>query len=376
MEKLIKLKYNYRLLKSLDQYQNIGRPNSLKDCVFNIIKKSIATKYTASLDMMMKRVNSEPKLPMIYSGIKKNSVGIIVGPSKSGKTMFCENLAMCIASGESHYLDLPIDIQNRKVLIISFEEFYTTRTERNILQAKRLVEKYGDAWLKQYIVANEKMPSYLETKDWKILEDLINDVQPGIVFLDSLTHMYNGTIEDSETAKGVMQKIRELSEKTKTTIVVIHHTTKMYDKPLTMDSIAGSRVIAQECDFMIGLNKTPDGHHYVKDVAFRYIPCNDEHVKTYKIDEDCWLNVTGEADEMRLLTALDGRRDEGNKELILDFITEQAESGSTVVPFKMISEEFVKPKVMSSQAAHDNLNKLVKENKIIKVAKGEYKKAA
>jgi D-lactate dehydrogenase len=45
---------------------------------------------------MMVKVNSEPLPFMYYSGIKENSVGFVFGPPKSGKTIYCENLAMSI----------------------------------------------------------------------------------------------------------------------------------------------------------------------------------------------------------------------------------------------------------------------------------------
>lgn len=371
----------HSLLKSEDPYTKALAGFSLKKSVLKIIsvfvQKKMASKYATSLGDMIKRTASEPKPKMIYSGIKEKSIGIIFGPSKSGKTMFCENLGMCIASGETEYLGLPIDIDNRKVLFISLEEFYTGRTERNSKQVKRLIPTHGAEWLDNFIVINENMPRYLITDDdWKIVEDTINEVHPSIVFLDSLTHMYAGQIEESNKAKEVMRKIRELSERTETTIVVIHHTTKLYDRPLSIDVIAGSRVIAQECDFMIGLNKAMDGKRYIKDVAFRYAPTNDDKVRTFNIDDELWLNLSGEADEIKLLSVADGRRDEANKEKLLNFIVEQTESGATIIPFGTIEDRFADSREMSKPTIAANLKKLVQEKRVIKLEKGQYKVAS
>ncbi|PQJ08963.1 hypothetical protein CJD36_021375 [Flavipsychrobacter stenotrophus] len=371
----------YSLLKKEDQYFNHLIGYCFKSAVLKIknklTKNKVASKYTASLGDMIKRTASEPKPKMIYSGIKENSIGIIFGPSKSGKTMFCENLGMCIASGETQYLGLPIDIENRKVLFISLEEFYTGRTERNSKQITKLTSAHGTDWLENYIVINERMPRYLiSDADWKIVEDTIYEVHPSVVFLDSLTHMYAGQIEESNKAKEVMRKIKELSENTKTTIVVIHHTTKLYDRPLSIDVVAGSRVIAQECDFMIGLNKAMDGKRYIKDVAFRYAATDNDKVKTFTIDNDLWLNISGEADEIKLLSVADGRRDDANKEKLLDFIVGQDERGAKIIPFSLIEDRFADSREMSKPTISSNLKKLIEEKKIIKLEKGQYKLAS
>jgi hypothetical protein len=240
-----------------------------------------------------------------------------------------------------------------------------------------LIEKYGTDWLENYTVVNEHLPRYVSTEEhWNELVELINSVAPGIVFLDSITHLYEGSIEDSKVAMQLTKNLRSLSEATSTTIIAIHHTHKMYGQRLSIDTIAGSRVIAQELDFMIGLNKTPDGQKYIKDVAFRYIACNDETVRTYSIDDNCWLNVTGEANEGKILAALDGRKDDTSKSQIYQYIAEQVESGNNSIPADSIVNRFSENPPMSRTTVYNNLKKLYDENKIIKIDKGHYSIAA
>ena len=334
--------------------------------------------YVSTLSEMITRVKSEPKLEMIYSGIKEKSIGVVFGPSKSGKTMFCENLAMAMAAGVDNYLGLPIAMpKNCRVLFISFEEHYTNRTERNAKQASALLEQYGEGWLDNFIVVNEEIPRYITTDDhWYTLQDIINDIEPNIVILDSLTHLYQGAIEDSKVAIELTKNLRNLSEETGTTIIAIHHTHKMYGQRLSIDTIAGSRVLAQELDFMIGLNRTPDGKKYIKDVAFRYIQSNDDTVRTYEIDDNCWLNVTGQTDEGNLLAAQDGRKYDVNRNKLFDFIYAETEAGNATIPFSRIEEHFIANGDMSKPTAFSNLQKLLDEKMIIKPSKGEYSLAA
>jgi hypothetical protein len=231
--------------------------------------------------------------------------------------------------------------------------------------------------LDNYIVANEHLPRYIITRaHWLELADFIDAMEPGIVFLDSLTHMYQGAIEDSKVAIELMKNLRWLSETTNATIVAIHHTHKMYGQRLSIDTIAGSRVLAQETDFMIGLNRTPDGQKYIKDVAFRYAPSNDDSVKTYDISADCWLNITGQSDEGKLLSTHDGRKDDVNKNLIVNFLSQQKEAGVEIVQLNAIMDGLVANDIMTRTTMFNNINKLLEENAIVRFGKGAYSLAA
>ena len=330
--------------------------------------------YIVSIKELINRVKSEPPQKLVYSGIKENTVGFVFGPAKSGKTTVCECLGLSIAAGLDNFLGLPINIDNRKVLFISFEEFYTGRTERNMKQLSALTQKQHDMVSENYIVVNEEMPRYLHTdEDWQLVDDIITTVNPGMIFMDSLSRLYEGVIEDSKIAKGVMKRLKGLSFKHNAPIVVIHHTPKLYNSPLTINAIAGSRIIAQEADFMIGLNKTLDGKRYIKDVAFRYAPENDETVKLFDIDSNLWVNSQGEAKEVDLLAAYDGRINDVNKEKLFDFISEKGEVNNGIVSFSEIEEKFISTDAMSRQTAFSQLNKLIQEGRITKPDRGQYK---
>ena len=144
---------------------------------------------TVPLNEMIDRMANQPKQKMIYSGIKENSVGFIFGPSKSGKTTYCENLGMCIAGGINKYLDKPIQAENKKVLFISLEESCGGRTERNSKQINKITDLHGNNdWMSNYIVADCNIPRYImNSNDWEVIKKQIETHKPGIVFIDSLS---------------------------------------------------------------------------------------------------------------------------------------------------------------------------------------------
>ncbi len=340
----------------------------------NDIEIDIPDIESVPLSDMIFRVRNEPPSKMVFLGIKEKSFGLICGKSKSGKSIFAENLAISIASGEGEFLGKPIDIDNRVVMIFHLEEHYKHRTERNDLQVARLIGKHGANWLKDIRVVGEDMPrNFTCDKDWELLTKMILKVKPGVVILDSLGHLHTGSIEDSTVAKGVMGRLRNLCEVTDTTLLVIHHTHKMYNRSLILDTIAGSRVVVQEVDFCIGLNTTESGKHYIKEVFYRHAQCNSETVKQFEITDECWINVIGETEEYKLLNEADGRKDASNKNDILEFFQNKKEAEILLVEAEELNREFVLSKTMSKQTLYSNLDKLVKEGLIVKEARGKYR---
>ncbi|MBS1669544.1 MAG: AAA family ATPase [Bacteroidetes bacterium] len=347
---------------------------------FNEISNSSNTCETIdsyALDEMFEVIKKEPPTNFIYSGIKENSIGFIFGSSKSGKTIFCENLGMSIAAGACKFLNEPIHKKNGKVLFISLEEFYKPRTERNKKQAIKLKKSYGKDWIKNYRVVDNSFPRYISTdEDWQILNSVIEKFEPNVVFIDSLSRLCPESIEESIVAQRIMKRLRELCNITNTTIIVIHHTPKLYNTTLSINSLAGSRILAQEADFLIGINKAQNGQRYAKEVAFRYHPENDEKVKLFEIDNDCWLHYIGDEDELKIISSIDGRRTDNTRSRIYEFMLSKREQYYNNIPFEIVCQRFVSTKEMTAPALNANLNKLIADEKISRVSKGFYKIAS
>lgn len=336
-------------------------------------------KLGVSLKDLLHRVKNEEPPKMIYSAIREGAVGLFPGQSKSGKTTFAENLLQNIAAGSKEFLGSPINVKNNRVLFYSLEEPYNARGIRNNRQVRRLIAKYGSDFLDNYVTNDDKMPRFinlLNIKDWELVKDFIKEVNPSIAVLDSFTHIYNGSIEDSSLAKAVMERLVKLAEETAATIAVIHHTYKLKGGAITMDTIAGSRVLQQESEFMIGFNRTMSGVYYMKDLAFRYAQSDIETARAFTIDEDCCINLSGNVDERELLAMADGRSDDTNRNKIISLFRELSESGNIIVPTKALYERYLANKEMSKPTIHDSLNKLVIGGKITKLGTGEYQLVA
>lgn len=377
----IKSRFNYNEVEVLATIRSAYRNNAHEFGKFAMKQttqhppKSFAHNGVVTLDKLIERHDQEPPVPFIWSGIKKKSFGFIFGPSKSGKTTFCENLAMCLAAQLQMFFNQEITPDNYKVLFISLEEYWQQRTERNKKQARLLYENLGsNDWMKNYLVINELVPRQIASDDdWAEIESMIRRHGASVVFIDSLSRLYEGGIEDSALAKAVSFKLRELTNKLNITLIVIHHTPKQIGKPLTQDSLAGSRMLAQEADFMIGIGKSPDGKRYFKEVSFRYRQEMNETVTLLDIDSNQWIICGTELPEAALLKEQDGRKDDHNPEMIFEFIHDKTVSPAGETHTAELVREFVTSGTISKQTLFNCLDRLVKDERIQKIGRGVYK---
>ena len=96
-----------------------------------------------TLDCMSAKLEGLPEPPRIFRGIIRPSLGCFFGPSKSGKTTLVENLAFSIAAGLTRFLNDDLNCDNRRVLLVSLEEYYRSRTVRNVRQMEAFTSKYN-----------------------------------------------------------------------------------------------------------------------------------------------------------------------------------------------------------------------------------------
>jgi archaellum biogenesis ATPase FlaH len=314
-----------------------------------------------------------PKIEMLWRGIPAGSFGFIFGPAKSGKTILCENLGMMLAAQQDELLESGLSSGQHNVLFISLEEFWQSRTGRNLKQIEALHDRLKLSRIDKYKVVDYEFPRNIVTDDdWLTLEKVIKESESDIIFIDSFTRLYAGEIETSRLAKAVAGRLRDMAYKLKITLIAIHHSTKLYKQPITMDALAGSRVLAQEADFMIGVSKGAFGQRYVKDVAYRYSPEEDD-VIVFEINDDLLVESVEICSETSLFKKSDGRTDETNTNLVLDFFQEQKAAGSDTVPTGELISKFVDSVVMSRPTLFSQLKKLEKRKKIEKMQKGVYK---
>ena len=336
-------------------------------------------KITKAKDLIL-RVQNEPDLEPVWNGIVEGSKGLIVGVSKTGKTTLAENLAISIAVGRKEFLNFPLKGNPEKVLFINLEESSRLRSRRNLKQVSILSETEKKLFDQNYFSTPENFPEFLVTEDnWLYLSKYIEAVDAKYVFIDSLSHMFEGQIENSEPAIKFVKKFRKYVTSLNKTIIVVHHNTKGNEKPIDQDSIAGSRIIAQEFEYAIGLGNVPTnkGGSYMCMLFNKHIEKDDTTAYTYKINAENWLQSVSTVNKYDLYSGVkkDFRLDPTNKKEIFNYIQNQHSQGSQTTFSSDLMKQFVQSdtKIMSKDTLYKSLEKLIDDGSVEFVKKGEYK---
>lgn len=351
------------------------------------VKKGVGTtnvregkfKITKCIDLINK-VREEPEPTIIWNGIVQGSKGLIVGVSKTGKTTLAENIAISIAVGRKEFCGYELSGIPEKVLFINLEESYRVKSRRNLKQIAILSQDEKELFSMNYMSTPIDFPEFLITdENWTDLSDYIMDTDAKYVFIDSLSHMFEGQIETSEPAIRFVKKFRKFISSSNKTIIVVHHNTKGNEKPIEQDSIAGSRIIAQEFEYAIGLGNIPTkkGGSYMCTLFNKYV-ANDPNTATlYTINAENWVENIGIANKYDLYSdsKIDHRINSSNKDLILNHIQSQYSQGSQTTLTGDLKKNYVEndTKTMSKDTLHKSLDKLIDDNKIEIVKRGEYK---
>ncbi|SMO72454.1 AAA family ATPase [Fodinibius sediminis] len=333
---------------------------------------------TMSMGETVNKYKDMPEPETIWRGITEGDLGFVVGRSKSGKTIMCENFGFNLAARRDQFLGSKLYSHDKTVLFVPLEGIDLNDRKRNINQLEGYTQEEQQLIFNNYYIMDES-PSHLDTNEKReMLIDCINMCNANVVIIDSLTRLYfGGKIEESATAQKVMSSISDISKATNATMIIIHHTPKIRrDKPMSIEDVAGSRVVAQENGFVIGINKCITGKRYVKDVAYRYRKEDSDNVLLFDINENRNIFLIGETSEYRALKGKDGRRNNTNRNYILDtilnYIKENDIEGNTVQSSDIYSLTDIKDK-MSRKAFQDNFRRLTDKGLLIKIKKGEYK---
>jgi RecA-family ATPase len=327
--------------------------------------------YIKPITEAIEQVRKEGPIPFIYGGIKSGSFGYVFGPSKSGKTTYCENLAISLVCGKTEFLGNPILIKENgyRVLFISLEEYFHPRTERNDIQVQYIASSSERIDL---FVMDDDFPKFIRTnEDWQIFKDAILESKADVVFIDSLTRMVYGDPERSEIARNISADLKKIAYENKITMVVIHHTPKLYGRPLTIDSLAGSHVFAQEADFLIGINRI-NGVRYIKEVACRYKREDDENVLTFDINNDLWIVPGKQVVENSLFKEVDGRTDDYNRKYVRTLIKDKTNISEDLT-FKSRDILDEAEKTMDRSTFFAKVDELLATGEITRIGKGEYR---
>ena len=341
------------------------------------IEKNIRNEYKLNdvkkPSQLIEIYNKQPEPKFYWGGVEDVSFGYIFGPSKVGKTIFCENLGISLATGKKSFFNKEMIGEPKKVFMAAMEEDYRNRTRRMMIQMKNLNKNESLILDENYVLAGKNFPRFLHTKnDWSEFEKQIIEINPQIVIIDSFTRILNSDITNREECKKVLARLRNFAYDNNLCLIIIHHATKISGKPITMDSMAGSSVLSQEADFSIGMNRNEmTNTRYLKEVFYRYKPTKDL-VTCYEINDVNWIEPVKEVHESSLILE-NGDKYASNYDKIASYLESKAyeilEDDESTKFYKIksseLKKEFVESSTMASRTFDYTLKKAVESKLLI-----------
>lgn len=297
-------------------------------------------------------VEDAPEIEYVFWGIPNlPSVTLIAARAKAGKSIFMENFALALANSEvKDFLGMAI-LTFDKIAVLSFEEILKPRTLRQKKQIEGLDSESKKDITEKIYVFNEDGDQFISSKEEQ--QDFIKtllELNPEIVFIDSLGRLGMGQIEDSSFARMLMLFVRECAFIVNCPFIVLHHTVKTKKSDLVeLSSMAGSRVVAQEADAVLTILDGQDGIKILKPLAWRYYGDNDTEIH-FKINDYCLLEHISTNTGGRIHTKPSETK---SIEKIFKYISEVGRATS-----QDLEEVFVRSKIMSRSTLFESLGKL------------------
>lgn len=305
----------------------------------------------------------------LWNGVVENTFGLIFGPPKSGKTIFCENLAISIALGRNEFMGYRLSSEPKKVLFIGLEEFFRNRIDRNIKQFSSLDNDEKELFKQNYMVIGQDYPREITTEEnWEYLSSTIKESEAEVVFIDSITRLNHGKIEDSKIAEEICLKLRNLTEDLGITLIAIHHTPKLNDAEISRDKIKGSSVFSQETEFAIGINRNQKNIRYMRNIYFRYADDSDDSLHEFSLNENLIVNQMG-TKTLEEVKFSNDRRTSDKRDLILGHFNSKP---STTFKTKEILVEISNEFDLKDRQIKEYLSELVASGKLLTPKRGNY----
>jgi archaellum biogenesis ATPase FlaH len=247
--------------------------------------------------------------PLVDNLIERGSIGMIVGPAKSKKSMLALNLAFCITTGES-FMGHEVTKQKERVLYVNLE--LTQQALGVRLRAMQI----------RFNSQNLKDMSFVNTEDFIGDEQLINS-RKGIVNKEPFDRLIEASVEwgattiiidplyyvvgeenDNTLVTQVLKQFSKIRSKTSCTIIVVHHTKK--DKTDWSDPFQagrGASSIGGFFEWVLGIEPLNDDDNST--ARLHHGSRNLKSAKTTKIIFDSISLSWSGFDEKSLLNILD-----------------------------------------------------------------------
>jgi hypothetical protein len=190
----------------------------------------------------LRHLNPKPADYLIDGLFEKNSFGVLLGASQSGKSFITADIAACVATGKPF---CGRKTQKGPVVYLAGEGL------------PGLLRRFA-SWRAHRSVSVWNMDVWLDTRPVPIIgseRELIRDLgafKPVLIIVDTLARFYTGSENDNSDMGKFVQTIDDIRREFQATVLLNHHTGKDSGK-----GGRGASALYAACDFEYTLTKSP-----------------------------------------------------------------------------------------------------------------------
>jgi RecA-family ATPase len=234
---------------------------------------------------LLKSFSKEEKPREVFGKyIHEGELCILFGDSNAGKSILANDIAFFVSGGGHKWPDM--ESPNIPSLYIDME-----------MTGKQFASRYHNA--SEYMTDDYSRAEMLSnsTEDrWERIRSKIISMQslnnaPKFIVIDNITNGF-GSIYSPKQMTALVTELKNIKSKFGLTILLIAHCPKRNkNKPITQDSLGGSKMIINFVDsaFAVGTSIYGEDIRYVKQIKARECE-KDNKVMTVKIDSEPYLS--------------------------------------------------------------------------------------
>lgn len=202
----------------------------------------------------------EPRQPdrwLVEGILRDESIQLIVGPPKTYKSFFAQELSIAVGTGSPMFSEFPT-IEPRRVLYVQEESARSHLWARyeGILRGRGMHPEV----LRDQVWAITNQGIRLDQDDSleRLLREGVEAVQPHLVIFDPLREMHWQDENKAEAMLPILRTFKMLRDRYKISVAIIHHNNKnpLYTSPA--DSIRGTSAIWAAMDGAVFVSTTEE----------------------------------------------------------------------------------------------------------------------
>jgi len=305
----------------------------------------------------------KPRKQIIEQILPENAQVILGGTTGANKSFMAMDMGMSIANNENEFLGFKINLKGLKVLF-----FDTEIGEDSLIQRFQEIKarNYKDWNADSRFDLASRVGNSVDIYD--DLEEIIKMCNPDVVFIDCLYNTTDGKdISKNHNIQPITQRISEIRDKYKCTVVAVHHSNKGgHEQGLVIDRLAGGSALQNWAEHIMLLSRTnEDDTRLFRIGKSRHFDYSQAHYLLRWDSDKLSLNNYGITNDWKPLLIQDSKKIKWAK--ALDEMKDEFTTGE----FKMA---VLQGGDASERTAFNWLKEMEKCGVIVKLGQGEYKK--